>query len=394
MLSWLAMALAGVGAEVPPLADTATLADGAGVVLSIGAASPDLLQTLPDIPVVPRVGLAGFLEPADAVLVGLRAGGAAVLSAGRADPAVEVALATALGSRERTVWTGGEAGVALTPTAAGALDTALLATATFGVDIDPLTSLGFRLGMAVGPSGIEQRHGLVATYRPAPRTGLSVGAHGSIADGVHGLTTQLALQQRLGPLREGWTPPVVVETSVVDVDVQKHPELRCGEGDLPTGRPPPLGLEGWCVSVAPNGTTVRNGPYVRWHDMLVVAERGQHTDGRRSGEWTSYDHDGNVRESGTFVAGREEGSWTTYYADGAIADEGSMRAGERDGPWRFYDEEGRLDVEGSYLDGGRVGSWYDYDDAGFRVRQRIYEDGRMLADERLVVEPESPEVTP
>jgi hypothetical protein len=199
------------------------------------------------------------------------------------------------------------------------------------------------------------------------------------------LSAQVLLHQRIGPVRDGWTEPVVVEESVVAVDTHAHPELDCAEGDVPTGRPPPLGLEGWCARVARNGTTTRHGPYVRWHDMVTVAERGQYTDGLRSGSWERYDHEGNLRERGAFVAGKEEGNWTSFFADGSVFEEGGMRAGERDGRWRFYDLEGRLDVEGTYADGQRVGAWYDYDDAGTRVRERRYEEGRMVQDQRLVV---------
>lgn len=376
-----------VGDEVPPTGNTAALADGAGVLLSVGAGSPDLLQDLPDIPVAPRVGLAGYLEPADALLVGLRVDGAGWFVGDTVAPAVESTLGIALGSRERTVWTGGEVGVALTPgDDASTLEPAAVAAATFGVDIDPLTSLGFRLGLAAGPDGLEQRHGLVGTYRPAPRTGLSVGVHGGVAAGQHGLTAQVSLHQRLGPLRDGWTEPVVVEEQVVTVEAQEHPELRCEEGNLPVGRPPPLGLEGWCARIARNGTPIRNGPYVRWHDMLTVAERGQYTEGQRSGDWEAYDHEGNVRERGSFVADKEEGEWVTYFADGSVMEEGGMRAGERDGRWRFYAEEGHLEVDGTYAAGKRVGLWVDYDANGTAIRERSYEQGRMVRDERLVVD--------
>jgi len=383
---WLVLAFGGVGEEVPPLGEAATMADGAGVILSVGAGSPDLLADLPDIPVVPRVGIAAFLEPADAVLVGLRIGGAGILGTDTVAPAGEAAVAVALGSRERTVWTGGEIGVGITPGEVETPDAALLAAATFGVDVDPISSIGFRLGMAAGANGLEQRHGLVASFRPAPRTGISAGVHGGVAQGTHSLAAQLTFHQRLGPLTDAWTEPVVVVESVIDVDIQEHPELQCEEGDVPTGRPPPLGLEGWCARVAPNGTTTRHGPYVRWHDMVTVAERGQYTDGLRSGTWEAYDHEGNLRERGDFVAGKEDGAWTNTFADGSIFEEGDMRAGERDGRWRFYDREGRLDVEGSYADGRRVGPWYDYGDDGTRVRERRYEDGRMMQDQRLVVE--------
>ena len=386
MIQWLLLAHAAVGEEVPPVGDAATLADGAGVILSVGAGSPDLLQDLPDIPVAPRVGLAGFLEPVDALLVGLRVGGAGLLSADGVDPAVESTLGIALGSRDRTVWTGGEVGMVLTPGDVDTPDAALLAAATFGVDIDPLSSVGFRIGMVAGPNGIEQRHGLVATYRPAARTGLSVGVHGGVAEGQHGLTAQFALHQRIGPLREGWVEPVFEEEQVVKVEAQEHPELTCADGDVPVGRPPPLGLEGWCARIARNGTPIRNGPYVRWFDMLTVAERGQYTEGQRSGDWELYDHQGNVRERGSFVADQEEGVWITYFADGSVMEEGGMRGGERDGRWRFYSEQGHLEVDGSYAAGRRVGLWVDYNASGTAVRERSYEDGRMVRDQRLIVE--------
>jgi len=377
-----------VAAEVPPLGDAPTLADGAGLIISLGAGSTDFFDEPfePDIPVQPRVGLAGYIEPDDAILLGVRVGASAHFRNQDVLPNVETAVGFAVGSRDRTVWTGGELGLSYTNGAWTNGRTAPIASATFGVDIDPLTSLGFRLGAALGEDGLEQRHGIVGTYRPAPRTGLSVGVHGGVAAGQHGLTAQLALHQRLGPLRDGWTEPEVVEEQVVTVEAQEHPELRCDEGNLPVGRPPPLGLEGWCARIARNGTPIRNGPYVRWHDMLTVAERGQYTEGQRSGDWEAYDHEGNVRERGSFVADKEEGEWVTYFADGSLMEEGGMRGGERDGRWRFYAEEGHLEVDGTYAAGKRVGLWVDYDAKGTAIRERSYEQGRMVRDERLVVE--------
>jgi hypothetical protein len=209
------------------------------------------------------------------------------------------------------------------------------------------------------------------------------------------LGLQLLFHTRLGPVIAPWTPPVRVEKRVVPIDVQEHPELTCGPGDYPNGRPPPLGQEGWCARVAQNGAVSRQGPYVRWHDMLVVAERGQYTDGLRSGQWIRYDHDGNVREQGEFVLDLEEGHWINFWADGAVQEEGDMLRGEPHGRWRFHDEKGRLRVEGSYEKGNRVGRWVDYAEDGREERERIYDEGRLVTTNQLInndVDPNAPTV--
>jgi hypothetical protein len=380
--------------ELPAVGTSAALADGPGVVLSAGVGSLPVQALGDGLPVVPRASMGYLAGPTDdALLLGAVVGGS--LWAG--DPSVFAAegrLTGAVGSPQRTVWVGGDLGVGVQRREVVVPQVSY--AGTLAVDLDPLTTVTLRLG-ASAAEVVTPRLGLGVVYRPSPKShvaiGSDVGRTAEVGAARYPTTAHAVFGGRVGrdvlpagvdvpdPARaEGPFDPRSV------VDVVEHPMLRCPEGTLSTGRPPPLGREAYCVRAFDADTVVRDGPFVRWHDAEHLAEAGSYRLGKRTGAWTRYAHDGKVREVGTFDDDLEQGDWITFFADGTPEEEAVMVEGELHGPWRLFRSDGSLAVEGTYEEGVRTGVWLDFDEEGTAVRERIYVDGRLTSQREL--EPE------
>jgi hypothetical protein len=388
--------------ELPPIGAHATWAQGPGVVLEAGAVSDNVVDLTRAQPVTGRVGVGGLLD-VEGGLVGAHASAAPWFEGSAASVSFTGGLSAAFASPQRDTWFGGDVSLAT-----GSAST-LVMNAAGSVDLDATTAAGVRFGGAfdLDNGDLEARAQALLGYRFTQRSGFTAagnlgweaGDPGDVQNSTVPLDQRVALglslvvHTRFGPLIEGWVapPPAAAAPPPPPVEVHKNPELRCAPGDLPTGRPPPIGLEGWCVRVARNGAVSREGPYVRWHDMVIVAERGAFTEGKRSGMWSRFDHEGKLREEGEFAADLEEGRWVRYRADGSVQDEGAMARGEPVGEWRFYADEGWLQTVGSYVEGQRAGRWVDLDETGREIRERVYADGRLVSTQDLVTDPtESP----
>jgi len=398
MIWWaMAWAQAPLSMELPAVGTSAALADGPGLVADVGVASVALPGELEGVPLVARGGLGYLGGPVDdALLLGV------VLSGGTwaGDPSVFAAegrLSAAIGSPQRTTWLGADLGVGVQ--ALDAVRPHAQLASTLAVDLDPLTTVTVRLGSAIGTS-FEPRLGLGFVYRPSPRSHVAVGAdvarRAADLPDRYAATGHLTFGGRAGP-------EVVLPTLVASDDderrpedlvaVVEHPMLQCGPDNLPTGRPPPLGREAFCVRVIEE-TVVRDGPYVRWHDGNNLAEVGHYALGKRTSTWSTYDHDGILREAGIFEDDVEQGLWTTYFSDGNVEEKASMVDGELHGPWRLFHRNGGLAVEGQYAEGLREGVWLDFDDLGIATRERIYVDGRLQSQRELIEEEGAEEASP
>jgi len=89
--------------------------------------------------------------------------------------------------------------------------------------------------------------------------------------------------------------------------------LDCPDGTGPVRSVRPDGLvEDGCALLGgiPHGPSVTRGP------DGVVRERGEWTDGARTGEWRFYDAAGRSREVGNYAGGSRVGTWTTLGPDG------------------------------------------------------------------------------
>jgi hypothetical protein len=282
---------------------------------------------------------------------------------------------------------------------------------TFTFDVDTTTVLFGRVGgvyqrqtLAVEADdsrwawgGVLPRLTLGAAYRPQPHALLSAAVRMGLLEenrnpGAELLwLASLSLGWRFGPdapIAQPIAPPapapVVVEAPPVvvpKIPITEHPELECGPGRLPTGAPPPLGLEGWCVAIDERGNVLADGPYVRWHDPEHVAERGENRLGRPAGTWTVVDPQGALLLHGAYTDGLKEGVWRSFYPSGHPQTEGSFHRGKESGQWVTWTEDGTGVTQGEYWNGVRTGIWTDHQHDQL-VRRREYRDGNLVSDER------------
>ncbi len=75
---------------------------------------------------------------------------------------------------------------------------------------------------------------------------------------------------------------------------------------------------------------------------------GGYKDGKRDGQWKSWNQNGNLWSEGTFKDGLDEGLRTIYHENGKKFIEGYYTAGKKTGTWKFYDENGNFMKEESY----------------------------------------------
>jgi hypothetical protein len=281
---------------------------------------------------------------------------------------------------------------------------------TFTLDVDAMTVLFGRVGgvfqrqtLAVEAdesrwawNGLLPRLTLGAAYRPQPHALLSAAVRLGLLEenrnpgsGLLWLAA-VSLGWRFGPDAAVPQPiaapppaPVVLAPAPVvvpKIPVAEHPELECGPSRIPTGAPPPLGLEGWCVMIDERGNVLTDGPYLRWHDPEHIAERGENRMGRPAGTWTKLDPQGALLSHGVYADGLKEGLWRTFYPSGQRETEVAYHRGRESGSWMAWTEDGQGHTAGNYVNGVRDGIWVDYRD-GAAVRRRVFRDGNVVDDE-------------
>lgn len=374
---------------LPAVGTSAAVADGPGLVFDLGVgAGPFLPDGRP--PIAPRASVGWLAGPTDdALLLGVVAGTAATVP-DLGDVTTELRLTGAVGSPLRTTWVGldlaagpvlRDDGVVLRGAAVG----------TLAADLDPLTTITVRMGAVLGHA-VAPTLGLGFVYRPSRSAHVAVGADAERHDGLglarYPSSAHVTFGGRVGPDTVQPEAPGAYSVEAVRdapedfVDVREHPMLTCPGDALPTGRPPPLGREAWCVRVV-GEEVVRDGPFVRWHDVANVAEVGHFTLGQRSGAWSAYDPEGMLREAGLFEHDLEQGLWTTYYPSGGIEERATFVDGELHGPWELFAPEGHVTVVGAYEHGRRTGVWLDLSLEGVPVRERLYEAGRLVQQREL-----------
>lgn len=91
----------------------------------------------------------------------------------------------------------------------------------------------------------------------------------------------------------------------------------------------------------------RNGERTWVKEVWFYKEGMKHLEGpivngKRNGEFKSYNKSGNILSEGIFVNGKREGKATIYHENGNIHYEGFYKEGKECGIWKFYDENGTL----------------------------------------------------
>lgn len=161
-----------------------------------------------------------------------------------------------------------------------------------------------------------------------------------------------------------------------------HPDLQCPPGTWGAGDGPPNGVEVWCELRSPTDA-VRQGPSIRWHDNGRREAEGSWSGGKPHGDWRYWHPNGAPKAQGTYAQGLREGVWTNYHPDGSRESEGTFVGGQEHGPWVFWDPATFRRTEGAFELGKRTGRWIDLDASGVAVRERLYQEGRLVNQREL-----------
>lgn len=75
-------------------------------------------------------------------------------------------------------------------------------------------------------------------------------------------------------------------------------------------------------------SSVINGTWEKYEDSVLVA-RGSYKNGKKTGNWTYWYPNGQIREEGHFRKGEKDGMWVQWYKDGEVMWKGVWDMGER-----------------------------------------------------------------
>jgi hypothetical protein len=96
------------------------------------------------------------------------------------------------------------------------------------------------------------------------------------------------------------------------------------------------------------GQGIAHGPYVSFHANGQKSAEGQYVDGFRSGSWTFYSEDGQVRSRIEFQAGNYHGKREEYFPNGKVRIVEMYVAGKLNGLVKEFSEDGRLVRQAEY----------------------------------------------
>ena len=81
---------------------------------------------------------------------------------------------------------------------------------------------------------------------------------------------------------------------------------------------------------------------------------------------------------GEVVDYAKTGEWTYYYSNGQIKEQGKYEKNKKTGTWKFYHSNGQLWEQGSYKDNERTGKWTGYNEDGKKIRSVDYSSGVLI----------------
>ncbi len=85
----------------------------------------------------------------------------------------------------------------------------------------------------------------------------------------------------------------------------------------------------------------RHGISKRYYGNGRIMRETEYQYGFKDGSYKRYDFDGVITE-GEYVLGRKTGHWTNYYSNGQIKNEGVYVNGHKNGAWKYYNSKGKL----------------------------------------------------
>ena len=106
--------------------------------------------------------------------------------------------------------------------------------------------------------------------------------------------------------------------------------------------------------------SVRNrvGLWSEYHNTGEFRGKGLYKDGNRIGDWEFFYAGGKLEQKGKYdKKGRAQGVWKWFYEGGKLMREENYVNGKREGDLTDYDEEGNILLKGAYIDNLKEGKW-------------------------------------
>lgn len=101
-------------------------------------------------------------------------------------------------------------------------------------------------------------------------------------------------------------------------------------------------------------------------------------EGRKQGDWKTFDVNGNLKFEGSFVDGIPVGTFLFYYPDGKIKARSEMYDNGRRSRTKTFHANGRMMAEGNYLDKKKDSTWQYYSDFdGVLLSTEFYANGEI-----------------
>ncbi|WPB73736.1 hypothetical protein KYC5002_32435 [Archangium violaceum] len=130
------------------------------------------------------------------------------------------------------------------------------------------------------------------------------------------------------------------------------PKLACPAGTKQTGN---LNDGLYCRKVdAKADRNAAHGPYASYFPNGKKSAEGQYVDGFRTGLWTFYSEDGQVRGRTEFQGGNYHGKHVEYFANGKQRLVEEFANGRRNGLAQEFSEDGKLVRQAQYRDDQQV----------------------------------------
>ncbi len=98
------------------------------------------------------------------------------------------------------------------------------------------------------------------------------------------------------------------------------------------------------------GKKLRQGPFLTYHDNGRIYKSGNYVNGLKEGEWKEYDKYGKLLKILTYKKGKIDRrstpdqikEYATFYDNGRLKEKGKTKNGKRDGEWTFYQKNGEI----------------------------------------------------
>lgn len=112
---------------------------------------------------------------------------------------------------------------------------------------------------------------------------------------------------------------------------------------------------------------------------------------RANGYMIMYNENGKIREEGTWKAGRWVGKYKLYYDNGEVQHEWNHNAsGKREGVQKYYYENGQVMIEGDWKEGKESGILKEYHENGDLKSEKNFANGDLDVASVKTYEPKKP----